>query len=440
MKRYRVWEANRKIFLYPENWLEPELRDGKSSFFTELQAELLKSDITDELAETAYLAYLKKLDEVARLEILGCYLQEGEVGDQDDDILHVFGRTLGNTHQYYYRRYEYGYWTPWEKVTLQIEGDLVFPVIWKKQLFVFWLSSARKPEGADASKKPETLGGEAWGAGAKITAELNVCWGEYYKGKWSSPKSSELKQPIKLTGMSKFEPEKMFMSARTFKPSPDVSERLIMDIGYLGSPSQAVLVTFTSKNAPPSIGGGDLPLFFDVELFNYFLLWDPQPSAVLDSNSLRNPGKLLEVRLAQPSGASSTSLDETLFTKTGAMLNGHQIRPLMHPVENQWEAPLFYSDEHSVFFISPDEHVDLVRHYDGYFWNDLIVATVPPDRLKIPPMYEEPVIPDPIGPIAHPLVDLINPQYEHAIGDNSQFAFGGTSFDAQGIAMKGGVR
>ena len=27
MKRYRVWEANRKIFLFPENWLEPEFRD-----------------------------------------------------------------------------------------------------------------------------------------------------------------------------------------------------------------------------------------------------------------------------------------------------------------------------------------------------------------------------------------------------------------------------
>ena len=31
MKRYRVWEANRKIFLFPENWLEPEFRDDKST-------------------------------------------------------------------------------------------------------------------------------------------------------------------------------------------------------------------------------------------------------------------------------------------------------------------------------------------------------------------------------------------------------------------------
>ena len=29
MQRYRVWQASRKEFLYPENWLEPELGDGE---------------------------------------------------------------------------------------------------------------------------------------------------------------------------------------------------------------------------------------------------------------------------------------------------------------------------------------------------------------------------------------------------------------------------
>lgn len=41
-KQYRIWEANRKVFLYPENWIEPELRDDKSPFFKELEAELLQ--------------------------------------------------------------------------------------------------------------------------------------------------------------------------------------------------------------------------------------------------------------------------------------------------------------------------------------------------------------------------------------------------------------
>jgi hypothetical protein len=33
MKRYRVWQANREVFLWPENWLYPELRDDQSPMF-----------------------------------------------------------------------------------------------------------------------------------------------------------------------------------------------------------------------------------------------------------------------------------------------------------------------------------------------------------------------------------------------------------------------
>jgi len=29
LKKFRVWEANRKVFLEPENYLEPEPRDDK---------------------------------------------------------------------------------------------------------------------------------------------------------------------------------------------------------------------------------------------------------------------------------------------------------------------------------------------------------------------------------------------------------------------------
>ena len=31
LKRYRVWEAVRKVFLYAENWLQPERLDGQST-------------------------------------------------------------------------------------------------------------------------------------------------------------------------------------------------------------------------------------------------------------------------------------------------------------------------------------------------------------------------------------------------------------------------
>ena len=44
MSRFRVWEANRRVFLYPENYIEPELRDDKTEFFQELEDELLQNN------------------------------------------------------------------------------------------------------------------------------------------------------------------------------------------------------------------------------------------------------------------------------------------------------------------------------------------------------------------------------------------------------------
>jgi hypothetical protein len=132
-KWYRVWEANRKVFLYPENWIEPELRDNKSPFFKDLESELLQNEVTLETVEAAFRRYLEKLDEVARLEISGMYYQE------DEEILHVFGRTRGIPHIYYYRRWENSaFWTPWERVDLDIEGEHLIPVVWNQRLYLFW--------------------------------------------------------------------------------------------------------------------------------------------------------------------------------------------------------------------------------------------------------------------------------------------------------------
>lgn len=41
-RNYRVWEANRKVFAYPENWLEPGLRSPTAAFGA-LAAELERS-------------------------------------------------------------------------------------------------------------------------------------------------------------------------------------------------------------------------------------------------------------------------------------------------------------------------------------------------------------------------------------------------------------
>src|SRR5262249_10553271 len=137
MKRYRVWEANRKVFLWPENWLEPELRDDKSPFFKEFESELLQSDITDDAAATAMLNYLTKLDEVAKLEPCGIYHVPADDVKRTNAVDHVVARIAGGLRKYYYRRNEGGSWTPWEQIKLDIEDNPVLPVVWQDRLFLF---------------------------------------------------------------------------------------------------------------------------------------------------------------------------------------------------------------------------------------------------------------------------------------------------------------
>jgi hypothetical protein len=52
MKNYRVWEAARKVFLYPENWIEPDLRVDKSPLFEQLENTLMKGELTDAAARS----------------------------------------------------------------------------------------------------------------------------------------------------------------------------------------------------------------------------------------------------------------------------------------------------------------------------------------------------------------------------------------------------
>ncbi len=175
MKHYRVWEANRKVFLYPENWIEPELRDDKSPFFKELESELLQNELTNENAETAFLNYLDKLDHVARLEICGMYW------DQEANTLHVFGRTFNTPHIYYYRRLlNDTTWTPWEKVQVDIQGTEegpfrevhLVPAIRNRRLHIFW------PVLMEKADKNATAGPPHW--------EIQIAWSEYKSGKWSA--------------------------------------------------------------------------------------------------------------------------------------------------------------------------------------------------------------------------------------------------------------
>jgi hypothetical protein len=387
MSRYRVWEANRKVYLYPENWLEPELRDNKSSLFRELEGELLQSDINEDSAELAFLNYLKKLDDIARLEIVGMYLEENEAKNKNDDILHVIGRTYGANRQYYYRRFD-GDWSPWEKVTLNIEGEHVFPVIWRKRLFLFWLTILEKPVEVMRSRTPQGMGGEPWGDHSKVNVEVTMNWGEYYKGKWTSPKSGELTRPVAINNLYFFRPNALFFHVRKEKKEGS-QEHLIFNLYYVHeSVDRRFTITYTSKNAPPNIAtGADAALADAVGVFNWNL-YRSTINSDFNYNTLFVSGRDVSQRVMQPSKATSPSVIQKVLTKSSSMFNQFRLLILRHVIENQWEAPFFYEDEQNTFFVTQDEEVVRdVRIFDGYY--DFGVVTKP--KLELPKLVEEPI-------------------------------------------------
>ncbi len=188
MRRYRVWEANRKIFLFPENWLEPEWRRDPSHLYTRMMGSLLQGDVTDEAVEKAFFEYLQGLEELARLEIVSSYHQAS--AEPSSSVLHVLGRTFGEAHKYFYRRWAHRTWSPWLPVQADIDGDHAAVAIWRDRLHVFWISSLDQPDSpSNGGKTTQQLFNETpVKPPRKVKLQLN--WVEYFEGKWVNAKSS----------------------------------------------------------------------------------------------------------------------------------------------------------------------------------------------------------------------------------------------------------
>ena len=152
MKRYRVWEANRKVFLWPENWLEPELRDDKSPFFKEIDERAAAERHHRRPGGDGALNYLSKLEEVAKLEPCGIHYVE------DDPRHGRRRRPRGGAH----RRREPQVLLPAPRVRLldavgadqaRHRGQPGIPVVWKDRLFLFWLQILKQAPARAAEKR-----------------------------------------------------------------------------------------------------------------------------------------------------------------------------------------------------------------------------------------------------------------------------------------------
>ena len=155
LSQYRVREANMKVWCYPENWIEAELRDDKSFIFKDLEDELLQNELTAFTAERALTRYMEQLDGLAFLEVVATWYQV------DVRIMHVFARTKsGDPATYYHRQFQQErYWTPWVKVDLEITGDQLLAFSRNRRLCLAWPIFSEEPDPSPQATVPNSTPG-----------------------------------------------------------------------------------------------------------------------------------------------------------------------------------------------------------------------------------------------------------------------------------------
>lgn len=214
MSKYTVWEANRKVFIFPENWIDPAFRDDKSPAFEAFEGRLIKSPLTRDHITEAVLDYVHDAYEVRSLSIEATYTRRGPIDDNGHlgpiEYIHYIGRTAFAPYTFYHRTFEQkaGIWTPWRKIDTQITvienapngmplhrpGAFIIPYEFQGRLMLILPQLIAKNNGYDVKNGGVTVSGDEKTINPPVAGgvhkqwQIKLAWTEFRNNKWS-PKS-----------------------------------------------------------------------------------------------------------------------------------------------------------------------------------------------------------------------------------------------------------
>lgn len=137
---YRIWEANREVFLYPENYLVPSIRKSKTAIFKDLENQLMQVNITQDNVQKAYINYINSFSEIAKVQIVDsyyCTINDPLKGNIDTFFL--FGKKATDPVGFFLCQQEAGaQWSEWSQINLTINSEYITPIYAFNKLFIFW--------------------------------------------------------------------------------------------------------------------------------------------------------------------------------------------------------------------------------------------------------------------------------------------------------------
>lgn len=264
ISKHNIWEMNRRVQLYPENWLDPLLRDDKTDLFRAFEATIMQTDLSVESATSAIRDYVCGLNEIADLDIQA-YLREAS---SSGSHFHFFARSKTLPPRFYYRRLDivgtakHAFWTSWTKLDIDIAaqdtdwdgksldgaGSYMIPVIRNRRLYLFMplimlktlpTFDANTPT-SHKNKNPISIATLAKQpikkAEPKKFWEVRMAWSECVSGKWSPKKTSPAALPV-MPPTDPNTPERLLLPSLAHfqfcvsNQSGTISDMLSIDVG-----------------------------------------------------------------------------------------------------------------------------------------------------------------------------------------------------------------
>ena len=252
LKRYRIWEANREVFLYPENWLIESQRPNRTEIFQKLEQEVHQGQSTTDYLETVVLNYIDRLDGLAHL------LVTGTCEDPLSGNIYVVARTLADPPVFYLRSFINSAWTGWTQIPLDIKAHQLIPALYRGRVCLFWLDvkiSNEPQQSVNAARQDNTPPSQT----VDRYVALGVNFSIFRNGSWAPAQAAKAKLFDKpffdpaLVSDSKSVEALYTLKVQTPAPAQGHGANLFIDVfrlgdfqvwnwGWLGNPNLNLII------------------------------------------------------------------------------------------------------------------------------------------------------------------------------------------------------
>ncbi|WP_095112292.1 neuraminidase-like domain-containing protein [Pseudomonas sp. Irchel 3H7] len=145
---YSDWAAVQMIALYPENYINPFVRQRKTDLFKTLENNLNQARLNTDSVQAALQDYLQAFEQICDLDVVSGYM-DGTNPERAD--YYFVGRQRVPPFQYFWRKAQIeitptcravnpAAWSEWKAVDIQPAGRVldIRPVIWNGRLCLVW--------------------------------------------------------------------------------------------------------------------------------------------------------------------------------------------------------------------------------------------------------------------------------------------------------------